>query len=65
MGNPPPPLAAKRVVVKAARPKVFIWEIIEEDLKGNILRIQESKLSFQTMEAAYIDGKAALQRLKS
>jgi hypothetical protein len=51
-----------RVVVMSAntRPKSFVWRIVHEDKPEQPIEV--SRRSFNSMEAAYADGAAALTR---
>ena len=66
--NPPPRFEKRlRLVVKArkALPKMFIWEIVQDDGKGNTTLQRTSERAWETMEAAYTAGTEFLAHYKT
>ena len=69
LNNPPPMRFERRLrlIVKArkALPKMFIWEIVQDDGKGNTTLQKTSDRAFETMEAAYTAGTDFMNHYKS
>jgi hypothetical protein len=65
--HPQAPRTVHRLIVKARPqlPKRFLWEVVHDDGSGRIVTLRESTSVYETMEAAFERGQAALAEIRA